>query len=408
MISCDVAIVGAGAAGLGAAWRLASTSRSVVLIDARDRLGGRAHTVTTREGDPIDLGCEWLHSGDVNPLVPLFESLGIEIDRTKPKWDEQDGNRGFSPEQQREFAEAFDAFEERLAEAADQGRDDAASRYFEPNGRWNALIDAVSSYYNGTEYDRVSVLDYARYVDTGVNWRVRRGYGAALSAMAGSVTCRLGVRVEAIEDRPNGLILRSAGGDLEARHVVLSVPTTVLAGGRLILPSRFDAKVEAANGLPLGLANKVFFRLREPERFSVEGHLFGRIDTAATGSYQLRPFGQPLIEGFFGGRHAAALEAEGPGAMTAFALEELRGLFGAELIRSIEPECETAWGQDPFALGSYSHALPGHAEARQVLAQQVDDRVTWAGEATHAQAFSTAHGAWETGLRAAEEILALR
>lgn len=407
MISCDVAIVGAGAAGLGAASRLAAAGRSVLLIDARDRLGGRAHTVASRHGDPIDLGCEWLHSADRNPLVPLFESRGIAIDRSKPKWDEQDGDRGFTPEEQRQFAKAFDVFEERLSKAAASGRDSAAADQFEPGGRWNALIDAVSSYYNGTEFDRVSVLDYARYVDTGVNWRLREGYGSALVSLASSLPCRLGVRVEAIEDRPGGSLLRTSAGDLEACHVVLSVPTTVLAGGTLRLPARFDTKIEAAHGLPLGLANKVFLRLREPDHFSMEGHLFGRIGTAATGSYHLRPFGRPLIEGFFGGRHAAALEAEGPGAMTAYAMDELRGLFGADLARTIEPECETAWGQDPFALGSYSHALPGHAEARRTLAERLDDRVVWAGEATHPEAFSTAHGAWETGLRAAEEILAL-
>lgn len=407
MNSCDVAVIGAGAAGLAAASRLAAAGRSVLLLEARDRVGGRAHTIRARNGEPIDLGCEWLHSADRNPLVPLFEAAGVAIDRTRPRWDEQEGDRGFPPADQTAFATAFEAFEERLDEAARNGREGAAADHFDPACRWNALMDAVSSYYNGTEFDRVSVLDYAAYVDTGVNWRLTMGYGAALAALAGPLPCQLNVIVEAIEDRADGSLLRTNRGDLAARHVVMAVPTPAIAKGSLRLPRRYDAKVEAAAGLPLGLANKVFLRLREPERFSIEGHLFGQIDRAATGSYNLRPFGRPLIEGFFGGRHAAALEAEGPGAATQFALEELRALYGSDIVKAIEPDCETAWGLDPFAQGSYSHALPGHAGARQVLAERIDDRIVWAGEATHAQAFSTAHGAFETGLRAADEILAL-
>ena len=405
MTYCDVAIVGAGAAGLGAATRLTASGRSVLLLEARDRLGGRAHTVLSRDGDPIDLGCEWLHSADRNPLVPIFETAGLEIDRTRPRWGEQEGNRGFTPKEQAEFAQAFDAFDARLEAACEQNQESAASSYFDPHSRWNALIDAVSSYYNGTEFDRVSVLDYGRYVDTGENWRLPSGYGAAVAGLASGILCRLNTRVLEIDDRADGVMLRTSAGNLEARHVVVTLPTAVLARGELRLPSRYAAKLDAAAGLPLGLANKVFLKLREPCHFSREGHLFGRIDTAATGSYNLRPFGRPLIEAFFGGRHAAALEAEGPGAMTAFALEELRALYGSDILKTIEPDCETYWGQEEFSRGSYSHALPDRADARRILAEPWDDRILWAGEATHESAFSTAHGAWETGVRAAEEIL---
>ncbi len=407
MNHCDVAIVGAGAAGLGAATRLAAAGRSILLLEARDRLGGRAHTVLSRDGAPIDLGCEWLHSADRNPLVPLFESKGLEVNRTRPRWDEQEGNRGFTKAEQAEFAAAFDAFDDRLEAASKNATDGPASAYLEPGCRWNGLIDAISSYYNGTEFERVSAFDYGRYVDTGENWRLPGGYGAALVSLAKGLSYRLNVRVLAIEDRLGGSVLRTSAGDLEVRHVVVTLPTAILAQGELKLPSRYAAKIEAAAGLPLGLANKAFLKLGNPEPFSEEGHLFGRIDRAATGSYNLRPFGRPLIEAFFGGRHAAALETEGPGAMTAFALEELRGLYGSDIVKTITPDCETHWGQETFSRGSYSHALPGHAEARRILAERLDDRIAWAGEATHESAFSTAHGAWETGLRAAEEILSL-
>jgi monoamine oxidase len=84
----------------------------------------------------------------------------------------------------------------------------------------------------------------------------------------------------------------------------------------------------------------------------------------------------------------------------------LVGLMGADVRRKLAPLGETAWAADPFALGSYSHALPGSAGSRAALAAPVDNRLFFAGEATSPHAYSTAHGAWETGVRAAEEALA--
>jgi hypothetical protein len=95
----------------------------------------------------------------------------------------------------------------------------------------------------------------------------------------------------------------------------------------------------------------------------------------ATGSYHLRPFGRPLIEGFFGGRLAHELEAAGPGAFFDFAVAELVGLFGSDIRARLRPLVETNWARDPFARGSYSYALPGHADARVTLATPLDGRV---------------------------------
>jgi monoamine oxidase len=92
--------------------------------------------------------------------------------------------------------------------------------------------------------------------------------------------------------------------------------------------------------------------------------------------------------------------------MTAFVLDELAQLMGSDYRRSLRPLAETAWAADPWALGSYSHALPGHAGDRAILAAPVEDRIFFAGEATSARFYSTVHGAWESGLRAADEAVA--
>jgi monoamine oxidase len=401
----DVVVVGAGAAGIAALRRLRRAGVAVVALEARSRVGGRALTLQGPDF-PVDLGCGWLHSADVNPLVPLIEGAGFALDRTPPHWTRQAGNQDFPPEDQADFGRAFATFNEQLDAAAETRVDRPAAELLPPGGRWNHLLDAISSYYNGAEYDQVSVLDFAAYEDTGVNYRVRNGYGAAIGAFADLEAIVTDCPVTTIRHDGPELRLETPRGVLAARAAIVAAPTPMLSEGGLTFSPGLPAKLEAAAGVPLGLADKAFLHLAEPQMFEVEGHLFGRIDRTETGSYHLRPFGRPYIEVYLGGRCAAALETEGPGAMAAFAMEELVGLIGSDFRRKLAPIAETAWKADPWARGSYSHALPGHAGDRAVLAAPVDGRLFFAGEATHPNFYSTCHGAWLSGLRAAEEALA--
>lgn len=406
MTEVDVAIVGAGAAGLAAASALSTSPLSVVVLEAQDRIGGRAHTVSLA-GLPLDLGCEWLHSADHNPLVAAIAARGLTIDKTPPPWANPEPTVNFSAADRQAYGDAFAAFDERVEASASEAIDRPASDLLDAGDRWNPLLNAFSAYYNGAEFDQVSVKDYAAYDDSGVNWRVSEGYGAAIAGLAPS-------SIRIVRDCPVSLLrhdgprlaLETPRGVVQARAAVVCVPTAVLAAGALRILPELPLKRAAAEGLPLGLADKVFLRLDKPEAFPIEAMVYGASDRTATGSYHLRPLGRPIIEAFFGGAHARALEAEGPGAAAAFAIGELVGIYGASLRRRVAVLAQTAWAADPWARGSYSHALPGRAGDRAVLAAPVDERLFFAGEACSAHAFSTAHGAWETGERAAREVLA--
>ncbi len=409
MDEVDIAIVGAGAAGLAAAEAVAASRLSGILLEARDRLGGRAHTLQTALG-PVDLGCEWLHSADQNPLVARVEALGLTVDKTPPPWANIADNPAFTQEERAEFGEAFQALDARIEAAArDGGPDRPASDLMDPDNRWTPLLNAFSAFYNGAEFDQVSLHDYAAYEDTEINWRVAEGYGTAIARLApANLPTRLSCPVTMIRHDGPRVELETPLGEISARAVIICVPTTILAqGGLRFLPALPD-KLDAAAGLPLGLADKVFLRLDEPEMFPPETQAYGDPHTTATAAYHLRPLHKPMIEVFLGGAHARALEGQGPGAAAAFAIDGLVGVYGSGLRGKVHVMAETHWAGDPFSGGSYSHALPGHAGARAVLAAPVDQRLFFAGEACSPNFFSTAHGAWQTGQaagRAAVESL---
>src|SRR5690606_33422653 len=134
-------------------------------------------------------------------------------------------------------------------------------------------------------------------------------------------------------------------------------------------------KTEAARGLPLGLADKLFLSLRDAEEFPPGSRLFGKTDSSATATYHLRPFGRPMIEVYVAGDNARALERGGERAFVDFAIAELVALLGTGFAKRVAPIAWHGWGADPHARGSYSAALPGKAACRAVLAAPVDDRL---------------------------------
>jgi monoamine oxidase len=228
-----------------------------------------------------------------------------------------------------------------------------------------------------------------------------------ISTYGAAPPVRFGTAVQRIDHSGQNIVVGTAAGDIGARAVIITLPTNVLAAEAVRFHPALPDKLAAAAGLPLGVADKLFLAIDGPaESMPRDRHLIGHTDRTATGGYQIRPHGWPLIACYFGGMLAAGLEREGQDGMTAFALDELAGLFGGDIRRRLRPVASSAWVLDPLANGSYSCALPGHADDRAILAKPVDERLLFAGEACSIEFFGTAHGAYRSGVAAAERALA--
>lgn len=399
-------IVGGGAAGIGAARRLARSNYSTVLLEAGSRLGGRAWTQEV-SGYKLDLGCGWLHSADRNAWIRIAEAAGVRVDRSPAQWGTQFRDLGFPKQAHEEAGEAFGAWMQRLQQSPPPS--DRAADALENNSEWNAFIRLIIGFISGASAENVSIADYLAYDEASSdnNWRLPTGYGSLVAgSFPSQVALKLNASVESIELRAEGVSVVTPVGNLRARAVILTISTAALADETLKLPGEVAPWREAARCLPLGRNEKLFFRITGDSPFEDETQVLGDPHDVRSASYYIRPLGSGVIECFFGGEGARVVEESGSAAGFDFALGQLSALFGAGIRGALHPLAASNWSQMKCIGGAYSCAMPGHASARQALARPFDGRLFFAGEATSAGDFSTAHGAHDSGVRAAEEAIA--
>ncbi|HEV7606772.1 MAG TPA: NAD(P)/FAD-dependent oxidoreductase [Steroidobacteraceae bacterium] len=397
----DVVIVGGGAAGIGAARRLAQSSLSTLLLEAGSRLGGRACTHDVG-GHHLDLGCGWFHSADRNAWVSIAEAAGISIDRTPAQWGVQYRDLGFPKAAQASARQAFATWMQRLEQSPPPS--DCAADALDPGSEWNNYIRTIVGFISGGSLEQLSIADYRAYdeASSDCNWRAPSGYGSLVAgSFPAQVALRLSTPVDSVALGAQGVAIRTPAGVIRAKAAILTVSTAVLAADTLKLPAELEPWREAANRLPLGRNEKLYLEIVGDAPFETESQLLGNPRDVRTASYYMRPLGTPVIECFFGGEGARLVEAGGAAAGFDFAIGQLCALFGSEVRDALHPLVASNWSHMKYIGGAYSYALPGHASARKMLALSFDDRLFFGGEATSSGDFSTAHGAHDSGVRAA-------
>ena len=256
---------------------------------------------------------------------------------------------------------------------------------------------------------QVSTLDAARYKDTEENWAVTDGYGALLQQVAAGIPVSLETKVEQVALQHNGVRIVTNQGPIEARTVLVSVSTNVLARQLIdFQPGLPDWKLDAAAAVPLGSDNKVVLQV-DCRAIGIDAHSRVRVPYpgAPWFNVQMRPFGRDIASIYMGGPLCAELEAAGSEAQIAAGVDAMKSAFGSKVEKYIGVKAACAWGREPSILGAYGAARPGEANKRAELAKPVEDRIFFCGEATHPWFFSTCHGAWMSGERAATEAIAV-
>lgn len=415
----DVIVLGAGVAGLSAAHALVDTDLDVLVLEARDRLGGRVHTDKHFAGFPVELGAEFVHGARVKTWE-WIERLGLQTKhwrRTDDSWVRlADGSR-LTMSEARGVSPAFD-----LTRSWDIP--DVAARPFESFDRYLSRVgfDAEQLDYVRRAYanaageslrhlDARSMLDSLKSLeeDGGEDFRLLDGYGAIIEALGIGleiVTDTVVSRVVATEDGVE--VTARDGRRFEAKGAIVTLPVGVLAAGNVEFdPPLDDLKGEALAGLGMGPVIKIVYRFAErlapPEIQAV--YAAGRAPMWWSPSSG-HPTDAVVWTAFVSGDAAVDLLRLGEEAAIDHALDSLRRELGRPGLKPLDALL-VDWPNDPFAGGGYSYVRPGHRGVRERLAAPTPP-LFWAGEATAPERdAATVHGALLSGERAAQEALGL-
>jgi monoamine oxidase len=405
----DVVVVGAGAAGIAAARRLMAEGRSVTVLEAKDRTGGRCITDTTAFGLPMDLGAHWIHAPQDNPLVPLARAAGFDL------YDDPDRPRllikGREPrEGEREaFASALRRSQRAILEAGEAGREIAVAEALPRDLRdWRATVEFLKGAWDsGKEVGEISCVDFYNALETR-DLFCRQGYGTILARLAEGLPVRLSTPVTRIDWSGRGVAVETPAGTLRARAAIVTVSTAVLGAGAIrFTPALPRRQQEAVHALSCGAYEHLIVRLPgDPMGAKPDEPFVVKADTGATAKPLARIAGSDWWYFDIGGAFARDLVRAGPAAMKAFAAEFVGNEFGPQARRAMDEVQVTAWTADPFVRGAWSVAGPGATPQRLRLAEPVGQRLVIAGEATDEGLWGTVGGAWASGERAAGQVLA--
>ncbi len=404
----DVVVIGAGAAGIAAARSLIEQGLEVVVIEAADRIGGRAWTEAESLGAPFDRGASWLQG----PAESIYERLAREldfelVDHRNPRDMLWIDGRAAETFERRQRDRTWSAFYSALA----NGRGDVPAA---------SLLDMDAPFANvvstwmgpmdfGADMDQVSRLDWYSFADHRINALVREGLGTLVETLGQGLPIRLNTSAQHIDWSGDGVRVETDAGTLQARACIVTVSTGVLASGAIrFTPELPASKAQAIADLPMGQLLKIGLMF-DGARFGVSPNDFLSHDIAgalpAPACYFLAfPNNHDYMVGFAGGGFGSELEAEGEAAAIAFAMERLESMLGSDVRRNFLRGTMAGWEGNPLTRGAYSAARPGGFSGRAALGTPLGDRVFFAGEAMAVPHATLVTGAHINGENVAMEV----
>ena len=422
----DVLIIGAGAAGLAAARELSRAGLRVIILEARDRIGGRINTHF--DSWPIELGAEFVH-GKPPETLQIAERAHLKLQELPNlHWHMHNGVFTKSSEFWSKVEKVMDEMSRYT------GPDQNFAEYLDHYRRKTHIedLESIATFYvegfHAAHADQISVLGLnktnkaAEEIEDDKQFRVENGYAPIVQSLyddakAAGAVFHLNTAVAEVKWQRNEVEVLSASGSFKARRLIVTLPLTLLqSSGEQTARVRFTPTLteiqDAANSLAMGQVVKVVMRFRDPfweDSAELKDLTFihAVAETLPTWWSQF-PVRAPLLVGWAGGTRADRLSLESEDALLDHAFESLSHIFRTSksfLEQALVEFYTHNWHKDPFSAGAYSYIPVGGLDAQARLSQPLEDTLFFAGEATNTEGHhGTVHGAIATGLRAAREV----
>ncbi|MBL4940551.1 MAG: FAD-dependent oxidoreductase [Colwellia sp.] len=418
-----VIIIGAGMSGMKAAQTLSNAGVQVQILEARDRIGGR--TWTDKSWDTaIDLGASWIHGIEGNPIHQL--ALAQNMPLLSWDYDDQvtydtDGNIDFSIEDKlAPIAEQLSALTANVMALNEDATIGDVINEARSQGMLSGLTEQEINYLANAYFEQDTAADVDDVALAGFEGAASfagpdvifpRGYGELVTGLAQGLDIQLNTVVSEVNYQDAVIQVVTSQGDFYADYVIVTVPLGVLKKGVIkFTPALPSAKEIAIAALDMGVLNKVYLKFdyvfwdsniaNMAQVSEIKGHWSYWVNfTEATQ--------QPIIAGFNVAKFGQEIEQLSDQQIQEQAMTELRKFYGNQIPEPLDVKI-TRWASDPYSYGSYSYVPKGAtATMRDTLAEPINNKIFFAGEATNKQYPSTVHGAYLSGEREAQRILAL-
>lgn len=407
----DVVVVGAGAAGIAAAKTLMGQGKSVVIIEAADRVGGRAFTESSTFGVPFDHGCSWISAGTTNPYRTIAKDMGFTLhDHSNPGEAVFVGNRRANGAERKKYDNAWGGIQAALRKAGKAGLDVPASTVIPKDQEFSGVCQSwIGPMDYGVDFKDLSTMDDWVAAENNPSYMVKEGHGAIVVRQAQGLPIRLNTPATHINWGGKGVSVDTSSGTIQAKACIVTVSTGVLASGSLqFTPGLPTWKSEAIGNLPMGLLAKVTLQF-DGDRlgFTSNNWLTYWVpdEMPAEACFFLTwPFGFDIMIGFIGGQFGWDLSRAGQDAAVDFALGEVVNIAGSNARKHFVKGHLTKWADNPMTLGAYAAAKPGHHSARAELEKPLANRLFFAGEAMAGAHAALCGGAYLSGEQVAKNV----